>query len=629
MRKRLYDRGTEVEKTVRHELTDTAVPVAKDWGTPAPLQEATPTPGAPDGATTPSTVPPQAPKQRRYRSLILSGSLLIFILVAAASSLYLFLGGNQISGDNIQIAITGQPLVGGGEVLPLEVVVKNQNSVPIESATLVVWYSDGTRSDEEIPQNLYEERISLNDIMPGATQTVPLRAIVYGEANDEQVIEATVEYRVSGSNGSFYKEASPFVYRISSSPITLRIDSVQKVASGQVVDLKVTLASNASTPLQNIVLTASYPNGFAFETADPAPVYGQSVWRFDELNPEETYEITIRGVVSGLTEEKMFLNFSAGPADTQNQYLAAAVLDEVQADFEIEQPFIDVGISINGDTDKQAVLSEDERSLVSIAITNTLDETVYDMAVEVIPEGNILTESSIKSGSGFYDSNSGSIRWGVANDEDFSTILPGDSRTVTFTVVPGPARSTASYNFVVNVYARRVAESSAQESLIGSNRAEAKFSGTLLLGAQTGRNANDIGPVPPTVGQSTTYTLTLVAEAGVNDMKNAIVETSLPIYVEWLDQYTADGTIEYNSVSKQIRWDVGDIEAGGHKEVNMQVSITPSRSQLQSIPVLLNKQTVKANDRFTGALLQDVSPAVTTFLSPEMGFDKNSGIVVE
>ena len=210
-------------------------------------------------------------------------------------------------------------------------------------------------------------------------------------------------------------------------------------------------------------------------------------------------------------------------------------------------------------------------------------------------------------------------------------MLPGQSRTLDFTINPGSVRTTASFDLVVNVYARRVAESNAQETLIGSTRAEAKYSSNITLGSQANRNAGrfgDSGPVPPQVGETTTYTLIVAAEAGANDIANAIVETSLPVHVDWLNQFEADGEVTYNSVSQSLTWEVGDISNGTRKELYFQVGLKPSVSQVGSEPTLLNSQKIRANDRFTGSLLQDSAPAVTTELSTEMGFERGNGVVV-
>lgn len=638
MRKRLYDRGSNVGSGARHQLSDTQVDVSRDW---SDNKTENPSPNKTDlrqgmeventsSAEAGSTEIEDKPKKRSYRSFVLIGSLLIFIFVAGISSFFLYMGGNQISNENIQISVQGPSSVGGGEVTSFQVAVANHNTLPIESVTLILKYPQGTRSAGDSPRNLFEERIPVDDIAPGEVRNVPVQVAIFGEENSDKNIEATIEYRVNGSSGMFYKDANPLAIHISSSPLVLRVQSIEKVASGQLIDITLTAASNASTPLKDILVTASYPNGFTFESSSPSPIYGSDVWKIDELLPEETSSIKLRGVVSGQTEETFRINFEAGPSNPDNQYLVGATLAEGGFDFTIERPFIDVAILINNDDSRDVVISEEKKSDVEVSITNTLDETVYDMTVEVVPTGNALDENSIVSPSGFYDSNTGTVKWEVANNSSFDRVLPGDSRNLSFDVTQGPDKTTASFDMVVNVYARRVAESSAQETLIGSVQAKAKYSSTVSIGSQAGRNVGafgDSGPIPPKVGEVSTYTLTLVAEAGANDLANTVVETSLPLYVDWLDIYDAEGVVTYNSVSKNLQWNIGNLGLGQRKEFTFQVSIKPSVSQINRTPVLLNTQKIKANDRFTGALLQDSASAVTTELSIEMGFPEDNGVV--
>lgn len=649
MRKRLYDRGSDVKDSVRHQLTDIKINVSRDWNTGNNNELKSNNTDLQPGVTEKKTVEPAVGKdsqslsteasepmpemvmlaekpKRRYRSFILIASLIIFILVAGISSMFLYFGGNQISGDNILVAVSGPTTVGGGEALPLQIAVTNQNKVPIESVTLIIKYPTGTRSVGDNPRNLYEERIAIEDIAPGEVVNVPAKVAVFGEEHAEKNIETTLEYRIQGSNSVFYKDSEPLVFRITSSPLVLRVESIEKVASGQLVDIVLTAVSNASAPLSDVLVSASYPNGFSFEKSDPEPVFGNNVWRIEELPSEGSFTIKLQGIVSGLTDENFRINFDAGPAEINNKFMVGATLAEAKADFVIERPFIDVMVSINGDRSDSVVLTEASNASVKIDIKNTLDETVYDMAIEVVPGGNALDSDSISSKNGFFDSNTGTVRWEVSNNPSFAEVTPGSSRNLEFNVKTGPNRTTSSFDLVVNVYARRVAESSATETLIGSNGVEAKYSSHIDLGGQAGFVS---GPVPPKVGETTIYTLTLIAEAGANDMANAVVETSLPLHSNWLDIYDGEGTVTYNSVSKKLQWAIGDISQEERKQLNFQVSIIPSSSQVNKTPVLLNGQSIKANDRFTNALLQDSSSAVTTELSTEMGFSKDNGKVVQ
>lgn len=614
LRKRLYARNPESSGALRHELNDTKIDVARDWGTGSVVQATTQT-STPEASEEPAQLEEQpAPKKRGYRRIVLIGSLLIFVITAVVSSAYLYFGGNQISSQNIGVNIAGPNAIGGGEDISLQVGISNQNQVALESVTLIVKYPSGTRTTEEPIENLYEERIWIDTLDPGEIKNIPVRATIYGEEGDEKEINASLEYRISGSNGTFYKDSEPHTLRIVSSPVVMSVRSVRKVASGQEVEVEIEVKSNTTNSFNNLLVSASYPSGFSFKSASPEPAYNQNVWTIDELEPEETELITLRGTLTGLNDELLRLKASVGPAETDNQFRVGASLAESYTEFLIEKPFLDVQVQVNDDTDNDVTLMAGQRAIVRIDVSNTLDESIYDMVVEVVPSGTAFQNASIESGDGFYDSNTGVITWETSNVGTFGQVLPGDFRLVEFNIIPGAEQSTASFDLAVNVYGRRVAEPSAQEQLVGTVTVEGRYSSNVDISGQ----ANVVsGPVPPKVGEATRYAVALVAEAGVNDVTNGIVTAQLPVYVKWLDDYAAEGTVNFNPVNQQLEWRVGNIDGGKQKDLVFTVELLPSSSQVGINPVLVNRQTFTARDRFTsGELEADASRITTEYASP-------------
>ena len=326
-----------------------------------------------------------------------------------------------------------------------------------------------------------------------------------------------------------------------------------------------------------------------------------------------------------MTEETAVINFSAGAAQTDKQFIVGSLLAEARTEFYIERPFITVDLTIEGDADRSVILEPGRSSQVGINIKNTLNESVYDMVVEVVPSGNALGSKSIESGEGFYDSNKGVVRWEVANNPDFDQLLPGATRLLQFNILPTVRLDATSFDITVNVYARRVAERSAQEQLVGTVKATAKYLSSAKL---TSRVTLQSGPLPPKVGQASTYQITLVASAGTNDMTNTIVETSLPAYMNWRNEYDGPGAVNFNPVTKKIEWNVGDIDSQSTKELTFSVGFVPSISQTGIVPLLVNRQSLKATDRFTGTALSAVSDQQDTELPPESGYEEGNGIVI-
>jgi hypothetical protein len=299
-------------------------------------------------------------------------------------------------------------------------------------------------------------------------------------------------------------------------------------------------------------------------------------------------------------------------------------LADARAEFVLEQPFIAVGIEIDGDEDKKVVLEQGKGSNVVVSIKNTLSESVYDMVVEVVPSGNALSAESINSREGFYDSNKGLIRFDVTNTQGLSQVAPGASHKLDFSITPQESQNTTSFTIAVNVYARRVADSAAQQQLIGTVSAEARYESEAAVMPKVLYKG---GPLPPVVGQTTSYQVTLTAAAGSNNLTNSILTTSLPGYVEWTNEFNGPGTVEFNPVSRQLYWNIGDINGGTSKDLVFTVNFLPSLSQVGINPLLVNNQTLKATDRFTNTPVSATAQGVTTELTEDTGYEEGNGTV--
>lgn len=604
LRKRLYSRGESFNQLERHDISDVTVDVSRNWEVPTQEEISQP--------------------PRRYRWYILLGSFVVLLVTAAITGFYMFSGGNQISSENISINISAQTTLGGGERMSAQIGITNQNAVAIESATLIVSYPENSQTVTEPVKSLFEERIWIDRLEPGEARNIPIDAIVYGEEGDEKQLRAQLEYRIVDSDSMFYKDASPHNFRITSSPVTLQVRSVRQVSAGQEVETEIIVTSNTNTEYTNLLVTAQYPNGFTYKNAEPAPAYNQNVWRIERLKPEESHKIVIKGTVTGLANESLRLSVGVGPSQPDNQFIAGATLTDSYTEFIIERPFIDVSIDVNGKRQNPVVLDAGNSADVEIEVTNTLDESVYDMVVEVVPSGSALGNAEIRSNNGFYNSNTRTIRFESANVPAFAQLRAGESEALKVTIEPKSGVSTASFFLTVNIYGRRVGESSAQEQLFGTAELEVRYASSIGLGYAV---KHVEGPVPPQVQDETSYQVTLTANAGSNDITNGLMTTSLPIYVNWDNNYQAAGTVNYNPVTRLLTWEVGNVSGGQSKDFRFAVSVLPSQSQVGTKPILVNTQEFSAKDRFTGTELTAISQGFTLEIGANGDVEDNSGTV--
>ncbi len=656
LRERLYERGTPVKTRTEHRLSDEATVVPRQWGTPKSdvikttvQNQVTPAPSVQSDvqAVRPNTptITSQSPvldtnasmghsrKRRAYRFKMVAIGVIFFIVAVMASSIIMTFGNKGISGENITLAVTGPFTIGGGETMPVQVGLTNSNAVAIESATLIVEYPRGTLSANDERKELFSERLPLDAIAAGETINVPLRAIVFGEENEEETIKVSVEYRVSGSNALFYKEADPLRFKISSSPVVMTVDSLKKVSAGQETDVTVTIKSNAQNTLTDVLVTAEYPLGFSFSTAEPAPTSGQNLWKISELRPEESVVIKIRGVIVGNISDEYAINFAIGVPNERDGRTLVSVFSTAQVDFEVEDPFLDIQIEVGGVVNDTVVVKPEERSSVGVEVTNTLQDTIYDAVVEVLLSGNAISDLEIGPPSGFYDSTSRKIVWDISSSPELEMLEPGDMVRLTFAIAPsGSIAQAPEIDIKVNVRANRISESNVTEVLTGTADSVMKVASEPVLdGFVTHGNGvfSDIGPVPPVAEQKTSYSVSFAVQNGTNDISGTTVTATLPSYVTWTGETSGSGTFTYNEAKRLVTWNVGKVDTQNNVFGSFQVTLVPSKSQIGTSPVLVGEQFLRADDLFTGTVVRDSHAEITTEMSTEVGYQKGNGKVVE
>ena len=87
-------------------------------------------------------------------------------------------------------------------------------------------------------------------------------------------------------------------------------------ADGATVTYTLTYGNNGPLDAANTVITETYPAGFTFVSATPAPDTGtDNVWSLGTLADDATGTITIQGTVTG-TPGTVFVNYTEIETDT-------------------------------------------------------------------------------------------------------------------------------------------------------------------------------------------------------------------------------------------------------------------------------------------------------------------------
>ena len=567
----------------------------------------------------------------------LYSSVAFFILSAGIASYLIFGGGNLISTENIDIAVEGPASIPGGEELVLNVEILNKNTVPIELADLIVEYPPGTRAADNINLDLKRTRESVGTIAPGERARVTARARLFGEENKEQEVSFTVEYRVKGSNAIFYKEQK---YRIglSSAPLSIVVDALRRVVSGEEVEFAVTVSSNTTSVIPDVLLKAEYPFGFLMTGSDPAPSFSKGTFSVGDLPPSGKKTVRIRGTLTGEEGDERVFRFSAGTRSAREANDIAAAFALATYPVAVERPFLAVGLALDGDTSPEYVAAAGKQIRADVTWVNNLTTQVFDPEISVRLTGTALDARSVTAERGFYRSADRTVVWSRETDPSLAVLEPGASGRLSFTFAPlsvagGSSLKNPRIEVVVSARGRRLSDAQVSETITSSASRSVKVAADLALSARTTYASGpfkNTGPVPPKADRATSYTVTWSITNALSAVDGVAVRATLPSYVLYLGTVNPAGErVSFNPLGGEVIWDVGSLAPGsGVREVSFQVSLTPSVSHIGTTPVLISEQTVTGTDQFTDATVGATRPALTTDLKTEAGFSRESAVVI-
>ena len=328
---------------------------------------------------------------------------ILFFLIASGVAFYRFYwGSNTISANNIEISITGPVSVSGGEKISLDIKVDNNNKTDLKAADLRVEYPEGARAIDDLKTELKRTRDELGDIPQGESAVKRVEAILFGEEKSKKEIKVTVEYRISGSSAIFYKEKTYEVV-ISDSPVSIEVSGLKEINANQVVDFSVTVVSNSSNPIRNLLLKAEYPFGFVFvDSSEKSLDTNNNLWSIGDLSAGQKKTVKIYGKMQGQDGENKILRFTTGISSDKDEKVIATPIVTSLAEVSIKKPFIGIQIALDGNTANDFVSESSKIIRADVAWKNNLATPIKDAEIQIKFKGDTLNKSSVSAERGFY-----------------------------------------------------------------------------------------------------------------------------------------------------------------------------------------------------------------------------------
>ncbi len=546
-----------------------------------------------------------------------------FFVALGIAGFFFYFGANAVSVDKITIDIQGPTTIAGGDTVPLSLTITNKNPSAIQNAVIEIDFPNGTRDAKNVLRAYSHYAENLGTIASGEVVTRSVEAVLFGGAGQSIVLPVSFSYDTPGSNAVFQKKSS-YTLTISTTPLAVTIDTLTETVSNKPLTLTLTVRSNATIPLHNVVLAGSFPFGFSVQSSS-VPLNNSS-FLLGTLAPGASKTITLVGTLVGQNKEQRVFRFTLGTADTSNNQSLAVTYMTQEATVIIAAPFIDTTLSLNGNTGTDVAITPGSYQNVTISYTNTLATSIKNATVSIAVSGSAVDYSSIRSTSGFYNSSNHTVVFSRDTDPSLATLAPGASGVGAFTFATLPAGGSASsptVSFTLSVSGTRVGQTNVPEEVSSTVTKTIKVATIVALSASSLHSSGPLttsGPIPPRVDQATTYTILWSAQNKGSAVAGGTVSAILPSYVSYTASTAGSGSFLYDSRSRTVTWNIGDLAQGASAQGAFQVSLTPSISQKGSAPSLTGAVSFSGYDRFAGVSIAATADPATTETTGDPGY---------
>jgi hypothetical protein len=546
--------------------------------------------------------------------------ILIFLLIGIFS--YWTWKKNPYSKEVLKIEILGPNEVTVGKEVEFIVKYKNNGNFRLEEPELIFEPPENSLKDDQIAKRevLREEKLG-NAIYPGEENTLSFKLRIFGKEGEMKIAKATMSFRPKNLKAR-YSRSTSFSTQIKSVPVTFEFDLPSKIENGKELNFKLDYFSNLDSPLTNLRIQVEYPKSFEFFSSTPQSIE-KTEWEIPVLNKAEGGRIEIQGKILGEIGKVETFRARLGFLK-ENQFI---VLKEIEKGVEIVKPSIFLRQEINGNP--EYVAAPGEWLHYTIYFKNIGDEEMKNLFLISKLEGDAFDFQTIKSDLGECKPGDDSVIFDWRRVPKLQYLAPTDEGKVDFWIKLKDDLGNVRNPFLKNkIFILQMREEFITKI---SSRIE-----VFQKGFYYDEVFGNSGPIPPRVGEATTYTIFWQVKNYYSDVKDVKVRAKLPEYVSLTGKIFPEemaSKFSFDPNSREIVWSLGELKGGEGistppKTIAFQISFSPTESQRGQTPEIIGEVKISGEDSWTGKTLEATSTSITTALpddpqmKPEMGVVK-------
>lgn len=517
-----------------------------------------------------------------------------------------------------------------------------ENVVSGEKTTIVLRYADPTNvplASLEIDVNLPATFVvtaltpaptdpetftwDLGSLAAHSDGSISLEGVWIADVPSTTSLQALANYKPANFNAFFHDIATVQVVT-SASTASVALVGPETASPGIDATYTATVTNTGGELLAGTELALSLPEGFFVTSSTPKlEAGGSTTWTIGDLAPSATTTYAITGTfasdVSGATSVVANLGVSDGSR------LSVQSTSTVMTD--VSGSALQLDIVVNGATG-DAAADPGSTMRASLRIQNTGETVITDASalLDFQSDGSL----PITWGTASLDGGRVTAAGVVFDHAAIGDLDPGErvffnlGIPLTSDVSAGNAAFTLVYSASsggVTVQASPVAVVLNSDAAL---RVESRYYDE--HGAPLGS-----GPLPPTVGATTSYRVLWTVTNGLHNLDNVEVSTTLPTGVTWDDFTNADlGTVVFDPSTRTVRLTIATLpDDVSSVSANFSVSVTPTSDDEGTFMTLTSTTSMRATDGETGSSLEQTTDGVTTEVSGDIYAEGKGNVVAD
>lgn len=558
-----------------------------------------------------------------FGTKFLIGSVVVLLIALGFSTWRVMSLRNVVSASNIDMDADITPYIEGGEATPLSVTLRNRNVSPLLNGKITLLYKHGIGSLDE--QEKKQEKIDLGTMTSEQVLKKDFSVVLYGSESETRDLTLKLEYNVAGSNAVFTKLVTKQVI-LKTPPISVEINAPDTISLGQNANYSFVVKNNSATTSLPSVLMLQFPPSFTLESSTPKPITRSMSWSIKALPKGGSETVIVTGSFDNKFGESGTILAKIG-ARGNNPSEIGIVYASQTTDVKLRSSPLVLQMNIENDFGVSDAIKYGDKMRLTVSYTNASKEPLVDATIKVTLSGDAALYSGIEpSSSGYYDSIAKTITWNKATSPELGSLTPNGQGTFQV-AIPIVSKGTNSPLLKINISG--VATSKNTNDVVATLAKSYAVSGSATLVASTQYKTSpfaNTGPIPPRPNQDSTYTVNLRVSAQ-NAIGNTKVSFTLPAYVTWRN-VVSDSTVTYDSKTRTVAWNIGRIDQGKSRMVDIGLNVKPSQSHVGQSPVITSGIILDADEEASRIHLKSTLSPLTTVVKNEV-WSENPSIVVD